>query len=144
MRFAPIAERGETTDDPLSVQLLLRPTIAHPDLVTILEDVPRDAVHLKLVRDEDKRPVDALHIHGYADPEITKGVERAIWKEVMGSEGGERPVPPSLGAIGDGPRLEPLALSQLILLHHMLNVAHARNGDDLARIDAPIAAPTPA
>ena len=74
------------------------------------------------------RPVDALHIHGYADPEVTRKVEQDIWKECMGSEGGERPVPPSLGEIGDGPRLEPLALTQLLLLHHMLNVAHDRNG----------------
>jgi len=129
VRFAPIAERGETINDPLSVQLLLRPTIAHPDMVAILENVPDDAIHVKLVRDENNRPVDALHIHSYAEPEVTKKVEMAIWKEVMGSEGGEVPVPPSLGAIGDGPRLEPLALSQLILLHHMLNVAHARNGE---------------
>ena len=128
VRFAPIEERGETENDPLSVQLLLRPTIAHPDLVTILADVPREAMHLKLVRDENNRPVDALHVHGYADPEVTKRVEKAIWKECMGSEGGERPVPPSLGEIGDGPRLEPLAISQLLLLHHMLNVAHERNG----------------
>ncbi len=128
VRFAPIEERGEANDDPLSVQLLLRPTIAHPDLVTILEDVPREAMHLKMVRDENNRPVDALHIHGYADPDVTKRVEKAIWKEVMGSEGGERPMP-TLGEIGDGPRLEPLALSQLLLLHHMLNVAHSRNGE---------------
>ncbi|CAA9277583.1 MAG: Uridine kinase [uncultured Acidimicrobiales bacterium] len=130
VRFAPIEERGETRDDPLSVQLLLRPTIAHPDLVTILQDVPRQAMHLKLVRDENNRPVDALHIHAYADPDVSRQVERAIWKEVMGTDDGERPVPKSLGEIGDGPRLEPLALTQLLLLHHMLNVAHSRNGDD--------------
>jgi len=129
VRFAPIEERGETNNDPLSAQLLLRPTIAHPDLVTILEDVPREAIHLKLVRDENNRPVDALHIHGYADPVVTRRVEQAIWKEVMGTDDGERPVPPSLGEIGDGPRLEPLALTQLLLLHHMLNVAHARHGE---------------
>src|SRR5581483_2338790 len=32
VRFAPIEERGETPDDPLSAYVLLRPTIAHPDL----------------------------------------------------------------------------------------------------------------
>ena len=141
VRFAPIAERGETSNDPLSVQLLLRPTIAHPDLVTILADVPREAMHLKLVRDENNRPVDALHVHGYADPEVIKRVEQAIWKECMGSEGGERPVPKSLGEIGDGPRLEPLALTQLLLLHHMLNVAHDRNGLGLPASDGASARP---
>ena len=148
VRFAPIEERGETSSDPLSAQLLLRPTIAHPDLVTILEDVPRQAMHLKLVRDENNRPVDALHIHGYADPAVARRVEQAIWKEVMGTDDGERPVPPTLGEIGDGPRNEPLALTQLLLLHHMLNVAHSRsatngsyagNGSNGSRSAAPAA-----
>ena len=60
---------------------------------------------------------------------MTRRVEQDIWKEVMGTDDGERPVPSSLGEIGDGPRLEPLALTQLLLLHHMLNVAHTRNGE---------------
>ncbi len=143
VRFAPIEERNETSNDPLSAQLLLRPTIAHPDLVTILADVPRNAMHLKLVRDENNRPVDALHIHGYADPEVTRRVEQAIWREVMGNGDGDRPVPKSLGEIGDGPRLEPLALTQLLLLHHMLNAAHDRNSGSKAGPATDGAAPEP-
>jgi phosphoribulokinase len=116
VRFAPIEERGETPADPLSAYLLLRPTISHPDLTTILGDDVRQAKHLKLRRDEDGKPVDSVHIHSYADREETKQVEQAIWDEL----GVEEPVPESLGRIDSDIRDEPLALTQLILLYHLI------------------------
>ena len=119
VRFAPIPERGEGVDDPLSATLLLRPTIPHPDLSSILEGVPEDALHLKMVRDEGNRPVDALHVHSYAPREIAQQVERAIWSELH--EPG--PVPTTLGSLGDSVRSEPLALTQLLLLYHLVGVA---------------------
>ena len=118
IRFAPIEERGETSDDPLSATLLLRPTISHPDLPAILGDDTREAMHLELIRDDDGKPVDAVHIHSYADPEITKKVEQAIWDEL----GVDAPVPEALGRLDDddGDRDEPLALTQLVLLYHLI------------------------
>ncbi|MDP9070017.1 MAG: phosphoribulokinase, partial [Actinomycetota bacterium] len=68
VRFAPIKERGETADDPLSATLLLRPTISHPDLPAILGEDTSEAMHVALIRDDDGKPVDAVHIHSYADP----------------------------------------------------------------------------
>ena len=118
VRFSPIEERGESEDDPLSATLLLRPTISHPDLSNILSDDTHEAMHLKLARDEDGKPVDALHIHSYASREATRKVEEAIWDEL----GTHEPVPESLGILngnGDGDRSEPLALTQLILLYHL-------------------------
>ena len=116
VRFAPIEERGETAKDPLSATLLLRPTISHPDLTSILSDDHRQAMHLKLIRDEDGKPVDALHIHSYAEREVTKEVEQAIWDEL----GLDEPVPDALGMIDPDTRDEPLALTQLILLYHLI------------------------
>ncbi len=116
VRFAPIEERGETPDDPLSALLLLRPTISHPDLPAILSDDTREAIHLRLTRDEDGKPVDAVHIHSYADPDVTTKVEQAIWDEL----GVDAPVPESLGQLDDGERDEPLALTQLVLLYHLI------------------------
>ena len=116
VRFAPIEQRGETADDPLSATLLLRPTISHPDLVAILGDDTREAMHLTLTRDDDGKPVDAVHIHSYADPEVTKKVERAIWDEL----GVDAPVPESLGMLDSDQRDEPLALTQLVLLYHLV------------------------
>jgi phosphoribulokinase len=89
VRFSPIDERGETAADPLSAYLLLRPTISHPDLTSILSDDVSHAMHLKLRRDEDGKPVDSVHIHSYASREETRKVEQAIWGEL----GVDEPVP---------------------------------------------------
>jgi len=117
VRFAPIEERGESADDPLSATLLLRPTAAHPDLASILTEDVSKAIHMKLSRDEDGKPVDAVHIHGYADPSVTEKVKLAIWDQL----GVEEPFPESLGELEPGgPRSEPLAITQLLLLYHLI------------------------
>ncbi len=73
-------------------------------------------MHLKLRRDEDGKPVDSVHIHSYADREDTQKVEQAIWDEL----GIDAPVPEALGMIDSDERDEPLALTQLILLYHLI------------------------
>ena len=115
IRFSHIEERGETRGDPLSATLLLRPTIDDPDLSGVLGDDTRRAMHRKLSRDIDGKPVDSVHIHSYAEPAVTKKVEKAIWDQL----GVDEPVPPSLGMIEDV-RDEPLALTQLLLLFHLI------------------------
>jgi phosphoribulokinase len=121
VRFSPIEERGESADDPLSATLLLRPTIAHPDLSRVLGDDVRKVMHLKLLRDEDGKPVDALHIHGYAPREQTGAIEDGIWSELRVP----RAIPDALGRIDGGERSEPLALTQLILLFHLFQAHDA-------------------
>jgi phosphoribulokinase len=120
VRFSHIEERGETANDPLSATVLLRPTIRHPDLSTILGDDARQAMHLKLTRDRDAKPVDAVHIHSYAERSKTRKVEEGIW-EALGTK---EPLPDSLGMIEDV-RDEPLALTQLILLYHLIQAREA-------------------
>ena len=121
VRFAPIEERGEGRDDPLSATLLLRPTISHPDLSSILGEETRQAIHLTLDRDDDGKPVDVVHVHSYADRDVTKKVEQAIWDEL----GVDQPVPDALGLIDGETRDEPLALTQLILLYHLIQARQA-------------------
>jgi phosphoribulokinase len=121
IRFAHIAERGEGGNDPLSVTILLRPTVRHPDLTHVLSEDSRSAIHLKLVRDDDGKPVDALHIHAYASRDATREVEAAIW----GRLGASDDLPDTLGRISDGARSEPLALTQLILLYHLIQARQA-------------------
>ena len=142
IRFAPIAGRATPPGTPLSATLLLRPTITHPDLDGVagpamdLEDLSpgtmslgpgspgagdaRPAIHLKLARDEDARPVDALHVHGDVPREDSQLVEKAIWSRL-----GAHADPPScLGGLDEaGSRTEPLAITQLLLLYHMLDAA---------------------
>ncbi|MGI8984874.1 MAG: phosphoribulokinase [Acidimicrobiales bacterium] len=125
VRFAPIEERGESPDDPLSATLLLRPTISRPDLSNILGEDASEATHVKLSRDEAGKPIDAVHIHSYADRDVTKTVEQAIWDEL----GVDEPVPEALGMIDSDTRDEPLALTQLILLYHLIQARQSVAGN---------------
>jgi phosphoribulokinase len=115
VRFAPVAQRHDPKSTPLSAELLLRPTIRHPDLTAVLAGCG-ESMHLKLTRDEDGRPVDALHVHGYAPSEDSRMLEKAIWSAL----GGGIELPAVLGDLGDGKRSEPLAVTQLLLLHHLI------------------------
>jgi phosphoribulokinase len=147
IRFAPIPGRVTPPGTPLSAELLLRPTIRHPDLDGVVPDglvsdglatgggaagggaagggsahaANRAArtIHLKLSRDEDGRPVDALHIHGDVPRENSLVVEKAIWSRL----GAGSSPPASLGRLADGRRTEPLAITQLLLLYHLLEAA---------------------
>ncbi len=116
VRFAPIPGRGDEDNQTLSATILLRPTVPHPDFARILGDETRDAIHIKLIRDEDGKPVDALHVHAHAPRAAIRKVEDAIWSDL----GMDRDLPDSLGIVDGRTRSEPLAVVQLILLYHML------------------------
>jgi phosphoribulokinase len=119
VRFSPIPGRHDPPGTPFSAELLLRPTISHPDLTGVLPVAGQHAIHLKLARDGTSRPVDALHVHGHACPEDSAVVEKAIWAEL-----GLRSAPPqALGRLPGGQRSEPLAITQLLLLYHLLEAA---------------------
>jgi phosphoribulokinase len=118
VRFAPIEGRPVAPGTPLSAELLLRPTIQHPDLTEVLTDDDRRTVHLKLIRDADGRPVDALHIHGYAPREDSRVVEKAIWEQLSSHQ--PAPMPDTLGTFAGGRRSEALAIAQLLLVWHLL------------------------
>ncbi len=112
--FAPLEGRGESAEKSPSATILLRPTVDHPNLAAVITEDVRETIHLKLTRDGDGRPAEAIHIHGYAPPEMTEPIEQALWAEM----GGPEPMP-ELGMV-DGQRSHPLALTQLILLYHVI------------------------
>jgi phosphoribulokinase len=121
LRFAPVAgheTRPGGDDGSLSAEILLRPTIGHPDLSHVLTDDDRRTVHLKLIRDCDGRPVDALHVHGHAPREDSRIVEKAIWEQLSFDHG--TVLPDMLGQYAPGRRNEALAIAQLLLLWHLL------------------------
>ncbi len=113
------AHADEDPNTPLSASILLRPTIDHPDLTYLLSSDTREAIHLKLIRDDDGKPVDALHVHGHAPTEVAQEVKTAIWSKL----GIDEPLPDSLGRISDDQKSEPLAIAQLYLLYHLLQAA---------------------
>jgi phosphoribulokinase len=116
VRFAPVQGRDDPSI-PLSAELMLRPTIRHPDLSEVIEPGLHRAMHLKLERDTDGRPVDTLHIHGYVDREESVALEKAIWKPI-GEPGSA--APECLGRLGTDGRSAPLAITQLLLMHHLV------------------------
>jgi phosphoribulokinase len=114
VRFAPVAGRDDPPDTPLSAELMLRPTIEHPELA-IFGDSDR-TMHLKLLRDTDGRPVDALHVHGYVPEEEASAVVSSTWERLRVP--GEPPA--EFGRLLDGTLSGPLAITQLLLLSHLL------------------------
>jgi phosphoribulokinase len=120
IRFAPVPGRETPPggDGSLSAEILLRPSISHPDLSHVLTDDDRHTVHLKLIRDAGGRPVDALHVHGHAPREDSRIVAKAIWEQLSFDHG--TVLPDSLGQYAPGRRSEALAIAQLLLLWHLL------------------------
>lgn len=120
VRFSPATGHDNPPETPLSAELLLRPTIHHPDLTTVLAPGMQQTIHLTLQRDEDGRPVDALYVHGDAPRKESRRVEKTIWSSLVGEQGH---APCTLGVIEEGRRSEPLAITQLMLLYHLLDAA---------------------
>ncbi len=121
VRFAPIPEERTPAHSPLSAELMLRPTIRHPALSRSLTDDHRGTMHLKVLRDADGTPTDCLHVHGHASSEEARQLEKVIWAE-LDVDGGP---PAGIGQLPGGERSEPLAITQLIVLYHLLS---ARKG----------------
>lgn len=122
VRFAP--EPGSRPGAPLSAELLLRPTIQHPDLRSVLPDSPWSPMHVRVIRDEDGTPTDSVRISGDAPTEEVRRLEKVIWSEAVGAG----PLPEGLGVVGDGAHSAPLALTQLILLFHVLRAREQLGG----------------
>ncbi len=114
--FGPIDERHDPPGTPLSATLLMRPTIRHPNFAKLIAEVPPRVAHLKLMRDVDGSPADALHIHGYAPDGEAEVLAKAIWDGL----GVDQPLPDCLGVIDETRRSEPLRLAQLLLLYHLM------------------------
>jgi phosphoribulokinase len=125
VRFAPIVERGEDPRGLMSASILLRPTAPHPEFSLFLNDDTREAIHLKLERDIDGRPVDVLHVHSYASPDAIRRVKEGIWSQLDLDE----EMPDSLGLIEPGVRSQPLAVVQLILLFDLMQARRVQLGD---------------
>jgi phosphoribulokinase len=119
--YARAGMSPEEAGPNLSVRLVLRPTIPHPDLSAMFDGVPAPAsgVRLQLGRDGG-RPVDVLEIDGNVTPEQAAQLEAAVWRHLPGL----RPLPAEqFGRYVDRGEMrhsDPLALTELLLLYHLL------------------------
>ena len=73
-------------------------------------------MHLKIIRDNDGTPVDCLHVHGHANRHEIRMLQQAVWAGVAD----KRDMPEGLGSVGRDERNEPLAMTQLLLLYHLM------------------------
>ncbi len=126
--FIPPGDENEQGNDLLlNVQLVLRPTLPHPDFTHILHDKGNDlgdAIRLTLDRDMGK-PVDVLCVDGHATEDQVQQLERVLCKEVpyLGkfcSLEGNQDVGKLVGTTGETLQSYPLALTQLLITYHML------------------------
>ncbi len=109
--------------EPLHARLVLRPTLPHPDLETVVASSgPEGPIRLRLDRDRGK-PADVLEISADCPPEAARVVEEAIWRR-MSPDGSLR-----RGRLGwhdgsdGGRRSEALALAQLLIVYHLATAA---------------------
>ncbi len=123
----PSDEHEEGNDLLLNVELVLRPTLPHPNFSHILDDNGNDlgdAIRLNLARDMGK-PVDVLCVDGHANAKQVQQLERILCHEVpyLGqfcSLEGNEDVGKLVGTTGETLQSYPLALTQLLITYHML------------------------
>lgn len=114
----------------LNANLILRPTIPHPELNKILNAEGNHlgaAIRLGLSRDMGK-PVDILEIDGHATLEQVRELEKIMCSEVphLGkfcSLEGNQELGKVTGTTGETLQSYPLALTQLLITYHMLKAA---------------------
>ncbi|AGY57691.1 phosphoribulokinase [Gloeobacter kilaueensis] len=115
-------------DTQLNVRLVLRPTVPHPDFVSIIERSgahTRSAVRLELDRDMGK-PVDVLEVDGHATDEQVKELQEVLCEE-MANGTHICNIPGEIGKVtgttGELLQSHPLAISQLLITYHMLKAS---------------------
>lgn len=122
-----------TTDSngQLDVKLVLRPTIPHPELTRVVgEDSPtQSAIRLGLDRDMGK-PVDVLEIDGHATKDQVVHLERFICDELPALSNvcnptGDTELGKVSGTTGEMIQSYPLAMTQLLIVYHMLKATRA-------------------
>ncbi len=126
--FYPPHENKSESNGNLNVQLVLRPTIPHPDFARIINTSSSNAtpaIRLGLDRDMGK-PVDVLEVDGHANSEQVHEVEKMMCNDMPPhlSHFCTRESNPELGKVagttGEMIQSYPLALTQLLITYHML------------------------
>jgi phosphoribulokinase len=124
VRFYPPEQDELETGARLNVCHLLRPTLPHPDLNPMLDGGGANGgLHLELSRDGDGKPVDILEINGKITTRRAERLEELIWNLIP--EAGH--LRANVGAFSAGTNgaamSHPLALTQLLIAHHMVKAA---------------------
>jgi phosphoribulokinase len=150
VRFYPSGGLGradDAGDSHLNAQLVLLPTLPHPDLSDVLarsgpdgrDDSNRRAMRLELARSEG-RPADFLQIDGNVSPEKAEELMDIIRGHLPANAGLDES---RLGRYQFGyeeRRSYPLALTQLLIAYHLITAADQIDRVDDRAVAPPIAA----
>jgi phosphoribulokinase len=125
--FYPPEAELQNTNGHLNVRLVLRPTISHPDLTQVISSSApnhRSAIRLELDRDMGK-PVDVLEVDGHATIEQVRELEKFICNKApellsFCSTESNTELGKVAGTTGEMIQSYPLALTQLLIVYHML------------------------
>ncbi len=123
VRFHPPENGMNGSDAHLSVAHMLRPTLPHPDLSPLINGGANSGLHLELARDVDGKPVDLLAIDGHVSDQRAKRLEELVWSLIPEASHLRN----NVGAYTDRSNRRaishPLALTQLLITHHMVKAA---------------------
>jgi len=120
----PGSSRLQETGAGLNVQLVLRPTIPHPELTSLVEHAANkeDQPVLNLRMDRyDSKPADILEIDGKITSEKTEALKKQIANHLI--PGAAQWFLRDIGVYRDGLKKGqsyPLALIQLLLTYHII------------------------
>lgn len=122
--FCPPDEDPDESGARLNARHILRPTLPALDLPPVVEAGAGKGIAMELARDVDGMLIDALDVSGPTvadDPEL----EAVLWRRLAGP-GADLPLP-RLGRYhdesGNVAHSRPLALSQLLVAHYVMDAA---------------------
>lgn len=121
--FYPPDERPHESGPHLNVRHILRPTLPYVDLSPLLEAGADHGLELELARDVDGRPADALHIFGSLPEASAEALQDELWRLLPNGSGPRPRLGGFRNARGELQYSPPLALSQLLIAHYLLNAA---------------------
>ncbi|MBW4541706.1 MAG: phosphoribulokinase [Myxacorys chilensis ATA2-1-KO14] len=125
--FCPPKASNETNGH-LDARLVLRPTIPHPELTQVVSTDAantKSAIRLDLDRDMGK-PVEILEVDGHATREQVRELEKFMCHEmpdlsaVCATDGSNMELGKVAGTTGETLQSYPLAITQLLIVYHML------------------------
>jgi len=122
----PLSCSSQSDDAHLNVRLTLHGTLHHPDLSQIIAEDRSGCVRSTLGR-EDGRAVEYLEIDGSIPDEPARALERGILDH-LDECGAASPADLGLYSDSQAEHSHPLALTQLLLVYHLLR---ARQSDEV-------------
>ncbi len=121
--FFPPSDSALESGEHLNVRQILRPTLPHPDLTTMLNGRSNSGLLLELARDRDGKPVDVLELQGNLSDTRAERLEDLLWDLIPEASHLRTNVGKFTDEQNRSILSHPLALTQLMITFHMIKAA---------------------